>query len=53
MKANVKDTPGSSHVHSTQREHGGSTDGTVSYKWVGSSGGSWEGGVKASFDLHS
>lgn len=46
MKANVKDTPGSSHVHRTQRERGGSIDGAVSYKWVGSSGGFWKGGVR-------
>lgn len=53
MKANVKDTPGSSHVHRTQRECGGSIDRAVSYKLVGLSGGFWKGGVKASFDLHS
>lgn len=42
MKANVKDTPGSSHVHCTHRECGGSIDRAVGYKWVGSSRGFWK-----------
>lgn len=43
----MKDTPGSSHVHSTQQERGGEmTELSVRHGWDHADG------VKASFDLH-